>query len=91
LGLRAVIEGEKVRLGSVVLCSVQAPLSSDTASTLWLTQEGAGPVGFRFKDELRPDAVEVARTLWSHGLDLALLSSDSMEAVAPAAALGIDD
>jgi hypothetical protein len=36
-GLRAVIEDEEVRSDLAVLCDVQAPLSSDTTSTLWLT------------------------------------------------------
>ena len=35
----------------------------------------------RFKDELRPDAVEVVWTLRSRGLDIALLFSDRMAAV----------
>jgi Cu2+-exporting ATPase len=43
-------------------------------------------VDSRFKDELRPDAVEVVWTLRSRGLDIALLFSDRMAAVPATAA-----
>jgi P-type Cu2+ transporter len=92
LGLRALVEGQEVRLGSAAWCEIEAPNAPNSGSMLWLTQEGAAPVCFQFKDELRPDSIKVVRELRSRGLEVALLSGDRIEAVAPiAAALGIDD
>lgn len=93
-GLRAMIDGHDVRLGSAAWCGMTTSTlpSPDSGSMLWLKRDGVAPVCFRFEDELRPDAVDVVRSLRSQGLEIALLSGDRLEAVAPvAAALCIDD
>lgn len=92
LGLSATIDGQEVKLGSAAWCGAGASTSTHAGSMLWLTRAGVAPVCFRFDDELRPDAPEVVDALRSRGLDVALLSGDRVEAVAPiAAALRIDD
>jgi len=91
-GLGATIDGQTVRLGSAAWCGVDASSPAHAGSMLWLTRGGAAPVCFHFEDELRLDARDVINTLRSRGLEVAMLSGDRVEAVAPvAAALGIDD
>ena len=93
-GVHAVVDGVKMRLGSPSFCGAE-DLARDAAAT-W---PGASLIAFAWGEKravllvqqaLRPDAVEVVRSLQDRGFDCRILSGDRPEAVAPiAAALGI--
>ncbi|NGM22298.1 cadmium-translocating P-type ATPase [Roseomonas stagni] len=72
------------RLGSASFCGIEC--HADSGMTLYLAEEGAAPIAFRFADELRPDAARVVRELQELGLTTELLSGDGAGAVEDAAA-----
>jgi len=93
-GVRALVAGVEVRLGSLVFCDAETAGAAVAAR-----HPDASLIAFRHGDErhvfavrqvLRPDAVAVVRALRSAGLDIAILSGDRAEAVSTVAAeLGI--
>ncbi len=81
-------QGEE-RLGSADWVGIEA-WRSDVAS-LWLSRPGDQPIGFRFEDRLRDDAVETVASLRDAGYAIELMSGDRQAAVERAArALGLD-
>jgi Cu2+-exporting ATPase len=89
-GVRAVIDGVEARLGSAEFCGVVYPACSESdLSRIWFTY-GAHAIAIAISQKLRPDAVEVVKSLARRGLELRILSGDRDEAVEPVArALGI--
>jgi len=86
-GVRALIDGVEVRLGSAEFCGLSQEGGPD--STICFVH-GARSAVILIAQKLRPDAVAVVRRLARLGLDLRILSGDRDEAVAPVAqALGV--
>jgi Cu2+-exporting ATPase len=86
-GLKAATPDGEARLGSAEWCGVSG---TDGAASLYYAAPGQEPVGFRFADPLRPDAVEIVRELMAAGFAVEIMSGDRAEAVEPiAAALGV--
>jgi Cu2+-exporting ATPase len=93
-GLAARLPEGEVRLGRRAWCGVPADSAADNADgpELWLAAPGRPPVRFLFRDELRPDVVEVVQGLRRQGLHVELLSGDRAPVVASIArAVGIED
>ncbi len=93
-GVRAVIDGAEARLGSSAFCgiaSVPGHLSEvEPGASLIVFAHGERSAVFAVRQQLRPDAALVARSLAERGFDLHILSGDRPAAVAPVAArLGI--
>ncbi len=81
MGLSVQINGSELRLGNRLWCGIEegaqdASDSSDLDMELWLAGEGEPPLGFRFRDELRPDARQSIEALKKRGLAVELLSGD---------------
>jgi Cu2+-exporting ATPase len=93
-GVRAVVDGVEMRLGSPVFCDAEtmargAAKNDPTASLIAFSWGGKRAV-LLVRQALRPDAVAVVRSLRERGFDCRILSGDRPEAVAPVAdALGI--
>lgn len=93
-GVRAIVDGQEIRLGSPVFCGA-ADLVADVAGN----EAEASTIAFAWGHEravllvrqaLRPDAVATVKALRELGIDCHVLSGDRPEAVAPiASALGI--
>jgi Cu2+-exporting ATPase len=81
-GMEAMVEGVRMRLGRrdwVMEGRVAPELPSWIGSELWVRIGDAAPLRLRFRDRLRPDAVEVVRGLKARGVSVALLSGDRAE------------
>jgi Cu2+-exporting ATPase len=93
-GVRAMVDGIEVRLGSPAFCGV-AVANHDAAApdaSIIAFRHGRRPTVMLVQQSLRPDAVAVVDALRKRGLDIRILSGDRRDAVAPiAAALGITD
>ncbi|MEO1017824.1 MAG: heavy metal translocating P-type ATPase [Pseudomonadota bacterium] len=89
MGLRAFdANGGEIRLGSRQFVGVEESDASD--AELWLKRPGIEPLRFAFKDDVRPEAVDVIGWLQRHGFETELLSGDRTATVrAVAAGLGI--
>lgn len=86
-GVSGLIDGRVARLGSAEF----AGAARGHGSELWFAIEGAAPVAFQFEDKLRADVATTVERLQGMGLTVELLSGDSAERVARAAAdAGID-
>ena len=86
-GVSGVIDGRKAKLGSAAYIGA----AGHGGSELWFAIEGDAPIPFHFEDALRPEAKETVARLRRMGLSVELLSGDSSERVAvAAAAAGID-
>ena len=86
-GVSGVIDGRKAKLGSAAYIGA----AGQGGSELWFAIEGDAPIPFHFEDALRPEAKETVARLRRMGLSVELLSGDSSERVAvAAAAAGID-
>ena len=93
-GVRAVVDGVEMRLGSSVFCGAEAQAreaaEGDPASSLIAFSWGERHAVFLVRQALRPDAVAMVQKLHKHGFDCRILSGDRPEAVAPIAeTLGI--
>ena len=87
LGTEGRLDGRPVRLGRAEWTG--APTGA-AVTTSWLRLGAAAPVGFRFTDEIRPEAAATVAALQAAGLQVALLSGDAEAPVAAlAASLGI--
>ena len=95
LGVRAVVDGVELRLGSPAFCSAEAQAAAALAAapeaSVICFRAGAGePVAYPVAQALRPDAVEVVAALRAQGRRVAVLSGDRASAVAAVAArLGV--
>ena len=88
-GVCAIVDAVEMRLGSPEFCSV-VDMHKSTASVICF-RYGNGTAVIEIAQRLRPDAVEVVRSLRERGLDLCILSGDRAGSVAPVAkALGIE-
>ncbi len=88
-GVRAVVDGVEMRLGSSTFCNVAPGVSGEGMSHIYF-RHGDRTAAFAIAQSLRPDAVETVQALRDLGFDLHILSGDRREAVAPVAeALGI--
>jgi Cu2+-exporting ATPase len=93
-GVRAIVDGMEMRLGSPVFCEAegiaQEAASSDPTASVIALSWGERRAVLLVRQALRPDAVAVVKELRQRGFDCRILSGDRPEAVAPvAAALGI--
>ncbi len=92
LGLEALVDGERVRLGRGDWVGGAAPALPHAGTEIWLRRGEAPAVRFRFVDAPRPDAAEVVATLKDRGLRVILLSGDREPVVAALAdQLGIGE
>jgi Cu2+-exporting ATPase len=92
-GVRAIIDGVEVRLGSPEFCNVaMSPDDRSDGSSLIAFRQGERTTVFKIRQILRSDAISVIGTLKSKGFGLVILSGDRSEAVAEVAnTLGIAD
>lgn len=81
-GVSGVIDGRRARLGSASFASARP----QSGSELWFVMEGDAPIHLAFEDVLRPEARETIDRLRAMGLSVELLSGDSSDRVAKAAA-----
>jgi Cu2+-exporting ATPase len=93
-GVRAVVDGVEMRLGSPVFCGAgtlaQDAAKSDSTASLIAFSWGGKRTVLRVRQALRPDAAAAVGSLRERGFDCRILSGDRPEAVAPVAdALGI--
>jgi P-type Cu2+ transporter len=88
-GVCTIVDAVEMRLGSPEFCNV-VDTHESTASVICF-RYGSGSAVIEIAQRLRPDAVEVVRSLRERGLDLCILSGDRAGSVAPVAkALGIE-
>jgi len=91
-GVRTLMDGLELRLGSAHFCEAGAHAPSSADVSLIHLRYGAQQAAIEIRQSLRPDAVATVETLRKRGFDLRILSGDRPEAVAPLArALGIAD
>jgi Cu2+-exporting ATPase len=93
-GVRAVVDGREVRLGSLAFCDAQAEGAAVAAAhpdaSLIAFRHGDAAHVFAVRQVLRPDAVAVVAALRQAGLAMEILSGDRPDAVATVAqSLGI--
>jgi Cu2+-exporting ATPase len=95
LGVRAVVDGVELRLGSARFCGAEAQaeamLESDPEASVICFRMGSGtPVAFPVRQALRPDACGVVAALARTGHRVVILSGDRAPAVeAVARRLGV--
>ncbi len=94
-GLSVMLDSEELRLGSVAFCGAEveaAPVMAAHPSASFIAyRRGAYRTVLALGQKLRPEARETIDALRAAGLEIAILSGDRPEAVAPIAAeLGID-
>ena len=91
-GLSCETETSCIRLGSRKWVGADSGTQCDTNAEVWLRRQDGSLTRFAFADRLRCDAKEALAALKAQGYELAILSGDRPEAVAPvAAALGVAD
>ncbi len=94
-GVRGIVDGREMRLGSPVFCdsvaiAERAAATDHTASVIAFSW-GERRAVLLVRQALRPDAAAVVQSLRQRGFDCRILSGDRPEAVAPiASALGIE-
>ncbi|NNM75142.1 heavy metal translocating P-type ATPase [Enterovirga aerilata] len=97
LGVRAVVDGVEMRLGSPDFCGARAAAQAvlawyPDASVICVRIGDGGPVALPVHQALRPDAIETVAALKRDGYRVTMLSGDRRSAVAAVAArLGIED
>ncbi len=84
LGVEAMIDGARWRLGSRTWCGLGEGDGDTTA--VWLSCDGVVRATFRFEDEVRADARDAVRQIAALGLPIRLLSGDAAQPVAAVAA-----
>ncbi len=96
-GVRVVVDGAELRLGSPAFCGAQdqaaASLAADPDASVICFRAGDGvPVAYPVRQALRPDAAEVVAALRASGRRVVVLSGDRASAVAAVAGrLGVAD
>lgn len=93
-GLSVMLDGEELRLGSVAFCGAEAEaapvMAAHPSASFIAYSRGAYRSVLALGQKLRPEARETIDALRAAGLEIAILSGDRPEAVAPIAAeLGI--
>lgn len=83
-GIEADHAGVPVRLGRADWVGAAGPMPALTAT--WFDDGTGAPVALRFRDSLRPGAVQAVSELRAAGLEVQLLSGDSAAAVSALAA-----
>ncbi|MGV7033142.1 heavy metal translocating P-type ATPase [Methylobacterium symbioticum] len=86
LGVRAVVDGVALRLGSARFCEAEAQAEAalavhPDASVICFRAGDAAPVAFAVRQSLRPDAAAVVETLQQAGRRVLILSGDRPSAV----------
>jgi P-type Cu2+ transporter len=94
-GVRALIDGQEARLGSLAFCGLSGAVSAagedDTSSCIAFAHAGRTAL-IPIRQRLRPDAVSVVAALAARGFELVMLSGDRPQAVRTVAqSLGITD
>ncbi len=84
-GVRALVDGVDLRLGSAEFCQVQTHQPSSPDVSLIYLRFGVRQAAIEIRQSLRPDAVATMAGLRQRGFDLHILSGDRPEAVAPLA------
>jgi Cu2+-exporting ATPase len=84
-GVRALVDGVDLRLGSAEFCQAQTHQPSSPDVSLIYLRFGARQAAIEIRQSLRPDAVATVAGLRQRGFDLHILSGDRPEAVAPLA------
>jgi Cu2+-exporting ATPase len=95
-GVRAVFDGEEVRLGSAAFCGAElladAILGFDPEASVVAFSRGAARHVFAVRQRLRPDAQATVSALRARGITVEILSGDREAAVRAAAQeLGIEE
>ncbi len=84
-GVRALVDGVDLRLGSAEFCQAQTHQPSSPDVSLIYLRFGARQAAIEIRQSLRPDAVATMAGLRQRGFDLHILSGDRPEAVEPLA------
>jgi P-type Cu2+ transporter len=95
-GVRTVVDGLELRLGSPAFChaeaEAEAALAREPEATVIVVRHGERRAVILMRQVLRPDAAEVVGRLAASGYRIAILSGDREAAVSSAAAsLGVAD
>ena len=89
-GVRVMIDGSEVRLGSTSFCGVANMAATERGASMIVFSYGGHSAVIEISQKLRPDAVAVMQSLRGAGLELHILSGDRNEVVRPVAeALGV--
>jgi Cu2+-exporting ATPase len=89
-GVRVMIDGSEARLGRPEFCGVAQPALHEPGVSSICFAHGGQSTSIAISQKLRPDAVDVVKSLAGLGLELHILSGDRIAAVKPIAeALGI--
>lgn len=84
-GIRCVVDGRELRLGSAAFCDAQSEKAAlearYPAASFVCFRDGEIAIAFALGQKLRADAVEVVKTLQARGLAVEILSGDSAAAV----------
>ena len=87
-GVRALIDGVEIRLGSSDFCDIVGVARTSSADvSLIHVRYGSRTACIEIRQSLRPDARATVETLRAKGYDIRILSGDRQESVAPLAAL----
>lgn len=90
-GVSAVVDGERVRLGSATFSGVVGE-ARDAASEVWLTAPSIAPARFVLADAIRVDARQTVASFREANIGVAILSGDRPAAVEHCAdRLGVAD
>jgi Cu2+-exporting ATPase len=81
-GMEALEEGHRLRLGSAAWCDVPAP---NPAMRLWFARDGAAPIGFAFREALKPEAPAMLANLARDGIEIEMLTGDHRARAMPIA------
>lgn len=91
-GVRAMLDGVELRLGSPAFCGMTGEPSMEGAVSRIAVAVGDARAVLNVRQVLRQDAIAVVARLKEHGFATMIVSGDRAEAVAPiAAALGVDE
>jgi Cu2+-exporting ATPase len=79
MGVAGVIEGRGAKLGRALF--VGAADAEDAETVLWFAHDGETPRRLSFSDALRADAAATVRSLQARGLQVEVMSGDTIAAV----------
>jgi Cu2+-exporting ATPase len=89
MGLAATIGNRRYRIGKADFVQTAADIADD--ADVWLADDAGWVARFSLRDALREGAIDTVRLLQKEGLETAIVSGDSQQAVeAVAGRLGID-
>jgi len=90
-GMEVEVDGQMLRLGSLKFCAPDhphpdaLPPKDKTYSELWFRRNTEPPVCFKFRQDLKSDAIGVVSSLQKQGFTVEILSGDNQQAVAEVA------